>query len=123
MGSADVAARQRVGKGPAGRCTARCRGPVVGVLREVACVLRKAKDGDPTSSLSTVNRLLERSISFEGGKLLLPAMRFRRACYIKDGEEERLHLLLLGSRHFPAHAHPMDTHWTKLPVNSTTFRL
>lgn len=104
---------------------ARPRGLVVGGLRQVACVLRKApilaKDGDPTSFLSTVNGLLERSISFEGGKLLLPAMHFRRACYTEEEEEDQLHLLLQGSRHFPAHARPMDTHRTKMPVNSRTF--
>lgn len=76
----------------------------MGVLRQVACGLRKApvlvRDGDPTSSLSTVNCASERAISLEGGKLLLPATWFCRACCTEEGEEEQLHTAGLTS--FPS---------------------
>lgn len=127
MGSAGMAACPCVGKGLLGRCTATgagCRCAERSVLRNAPSLdMEKMKDGELTSSLSVVNRLLERSISFEGGRLLLPATRFCRACYIEEGEGEQLHLLLPGSHHLPAHAHPMDTCQTKLPINSRIFCL
>lgn len=75
----------------------------MGVLRQVACGLRKApvlaRDGDPTSSLSTVNCVSERAVSLEGGELLLPATWFFRACCLEEGEEQ-LHTAGLTS--FPS---------------------
>lgn len=119
IGSAVIAAHQCLGKGPPGQCMP--KGDGCSVLRQVASVFRKTPSYGrrETSSLSMVNCLLERAIPSEGSKVLC----FCRACYIEEGQEEQIHFLLLASRHVPAHAHPMDTHQTKLSINLRSFCL